>query len=123
MVHGVVVDVDVVAGPGHLQYSTVQYSTVQYGTVLYGTVLTTPRPTNFLDLTSLSAWAWARVRAALGPAISSPEISTRVTCSNHEVSQSPEKAFSLLKVPTRAFTIKNVLRQHIQWVLHTVSRH
>ena len=30
VVHGVVVDVDVVAGPGHLQYSTVRYSTVQY---------------------------------------------------------------------------------------------
>ena len=38
VVHGVVVDVDVVAGPGHLQYSTVQYSTVQYGTVWYSTV-------------------------------------------------------------------------------------
>ena len=80
VVHGVVVDVDVVAGPGHLQYSTVQYGTVQYSTVL-----TTPRPTNFLDLTSLSAWAWARVRAALGPVISRPEISTRVTCVNQGV--------------------------------------
>ena len=43
VVHGVVVDVDVVAGPGHLQCSTVQYSTVrcgmaQYSTVQYSTV-------------------------------------------------------------------------------------
>ena len=123
VVHGVVVDVDVVAGPGHLQYSTVQYGTLQYSTVQYSPHHPAPHELLGLDESvglglregEVGAWTCDLQARDLHPGHlrqsgRSRAVNKPLFFSGLE--KASTRPYPCLKSPTGAFTRKNLLRHY-----------